>query len=596
MYIAVEGCAHGQLDTIYRSVLRLEEMHKMKVDLLICCGDFQSVRNEQDLKCMAVPAKYMEMCDFYRYYSGEAKAPVLTIFIGGNHEASNYLQEFPYGGWVAPNIYYMGYAGVVNYGGLRIGGISGIYKGPDYLKGHCEKSPYTGETVRSVYHVRNLEVYRLKQLSGDVDIFLSHDWPRGIYQHGNKHRLLQRKQHFKAEVENNTLGSRAAEDLLKKLQPAYWFSGHLHVKFPALVKHKSEGSETKKATKFLALDKCLPRREFLQVLEVSHNPSKDLSLEYDLEWLTILRMTNHLLSTESRVTYMPGPGSNERYDFTPTKEELEETRRIFRNNLTIPLAFTRTASVFNDSHGKPNMHTVSMPRPQLNPQTITLCDKLGIDDPVSLLLGGRRRTSPKHVEYCGWNDSDLNITLENSKASLNPDEAEMSDEYDGDIIMEIRVSPDPPKEVDDLVNEVSPIKSSSRELSSEDFISLGPVSSSPRYHKERVGLTLSSPKQALGSASSSSALETSSTSSLSENESYQASPSRNSQVKRGSETETPPTSRTPRDKVTTPETSTTTIENTPTPETTERTVSDGHKKFKRRNQALYTIEDDKLVE
>jgi len=32
----------------------------------------------------------------------------LTIFIGGNHEASNYLQELPYGGWVAPNIYYLG--------------------------------------------------------------------------------------------------------------------------------------------------------------------------------------------------------------------------------------------------------------------------------------------------------------------------------------------------------------------------------------------------------------------------------------------------------------------------------------------------------
>ena len=43
-----------------------------------------------------------------RYYSGEKKAPVLTIFIGGNHEASNYLQELPYGGWVAPNIYYLG--------------------------------------------------------------------------------------------------------------------------------------------------------------------------------------------------------------------------------------------------------------------------------------------------------------------------------------------------------------------------------------------------------------------------------------------------------------------------------------------------------
>lgn len=30
------------------------------------------------------------------------------MFIGGNHEASNHLQELPYGGWVAPNIYYLG--------------------------------------------------------------------------------------------------------------------------------------------------------------------------------------------------------------------------------------------------------------------------------------------------------------------------------------------------------------------------------------------------------------------------------------------------------------------------------------------------------
>ena len=50
-----------------------------------------------------------------QYYSGEKVAPVLTIFVGGNHEASNYLQELPYGGWVAPNIYYLGYAGRIFY-------------------------------------------------------------------------------------------------------------------------------------------------------------------------------------------------------------------------------------------------------------------------------------------------------------------------------------------------------------------------------------------------------------------------------------------------------------------------------------------------
>ena len=48
------------------------------------------------------------MITFYKYYSGEKKAPVLTICIGGNHEASNHMQELPYGGWVAPNIFYLG--------------------------------------------------------------------------------------------------------------------------------------------------------------------------------------------------------------------------------------------------------------------------------------------------------------------------------------------------------------------------------------------------------------------------------------------------------------------------------------------------------
>jgi hypothetical protein len=39
--IAVEGCMHGELDKVYDTLRRLEEAEGIKIDLLLCCGDFQ---------------------------------------------------------------------------------------------------------------------------------------------------------------------------------------------------------------------------------------------------------------------------------------------------------------------------------------------------------------------------------------------------------------------------------------------------------------------------------------------------------------------------------------------------------------------------
>jgi hypothetical protein len=133
--IAVEGCCHGELDRIYERLADHEKNTGRKIDLLICCGDFQSIRNAGDFLSSSIPPKYRRLGTFPNYYAGEKKAPILTIFIGGNHEASQPLRELYLGGWVAPNIYYLGAAGVVRYGGLRIGGISGIYKSHDYEMG-----------------------------------------------------------------------------------------------------------------------------------------------------------------------------------------------------------------------------------------------------------------------------------------------------------------------------------------------------------------------------------------------------------------------------------------------------------------------------
>ncbi|XP_031847911.1 lariat debranching enzyme [Nomia melanderi] len=378
MRIAVEGCAHGELDIIYETIQEMEKADRKKIDLLICCGDFQSTRNLSDLNCMAVPDKYKSMCTFYKYYSGEKVAPVLTIFIGGNHEASNYLQELPYGGWVAPNIYYLGYAGVVTIGNIRIAGLSGIYKNQHLMQGHYEKPPYSENTIRSVYHIRNLEIFRLKQLSGNIDIFLSHDWPAGITKYGDENSLLRGKPFFKNDIENNMLGSPPSMELLEYHYPAYWFSAHLHCKFAALVPEK-QGA---RVTKFLALDKCLPKRKFLQILELEHEQSLPLKLHYDLEWLTILYLTNHLLSVKSGIHYMPGQYGNNRWIFTPTVEEKENVLKRFNFNLEIPLNFTQSTKPYD-----PNVSDVSIEAPKLliNNQTTLFCNTLGIDDPFVLL-------------------------------------------------------------------------------------------------------------------------------------------------------------------------------------------------------------------
>ncbi|KAJ7148629.1 Metallo-dependent phosphatase-like protein [Mycena crocata] len=237
MKVAVEGCCHGELDTIYSQIQTLEARNNYKVDLLLICGDFQAIRNHQDLQCMAVPDKYKQLGGFHKYYTGQKKAPVLTLVIGGNHEASNYMWELYHGGWLAPNIYYLGEAGCVRVNGVRIAGASGIFKSHDFTRGHFEKMPYDRSMVRSIYHIREYAVRKLSLLPPRPQVFLSHDWPQSITDHGDLPTLLQRKTFLRADIMSGQLGSPPLLGLLRTLQPLWWFAAHLHTRFEACVVH-----------------------------------------------------------------------------------------------------------------------------------------------------------------------------------------------------------------------------------------------------------------------------------------------------------------------------------------------------------------------
>ncbi|KAL5343531.1 lariat debranching enzyme, C-terminal domain-containing protein [Aspergillus crustosus] len=237
---------HGCLHNIYTSVERAAALKGWDgVDLLIIGGDFQAVRNSNDMACMSVPPRFKEIADFHEYYSGNRIAPYLTVFIGGNHEASNYLFELYYGGWVAPNIYYMGAANVLRCGPLRLAALSGIWKGYDYRKPHFERIPYNSDDLHSIYHVRELDVRKLLQIRTQVDIGLSHDWPKKVEDSGDSQRLFSVKHGFRNDSRDGKLGSSAARYVLDRLRPAYWFSAHLHVKFAASIQHSHQDNSTK---------------------------------------------------------------------------------------------------------------------------------------------------------------------------------------------------------------------------------------------------------------------------------------------------------------------------------------------------------------
>ncbi|RKP03796.1 hypothetical protein CXG81DRAFT_6740, partial [Caulochytrium protostelioides] len=262
--VAVEGCCHGELPAIYAAVARESAAGPAPVDLLVVCGDFQAVRNAADLDAMAVPDKYKQLGSFWEYYTGRRRAPVLTVVIGGNHEASSYLWELHHGGWLAPNIYYLGAAGCVTFRGLRIAGSSGIYKSHDYEIGYPERPPFTDAgAVRSIYHTRRMNTWRLAQLAAStrgadgrppspIDLMLSHDWPARITDHGDAAALIRRKPFFRDEIHAGSLGSPPQRMLLDTLRPRHWFSAHLHCFFEAHVVHATAAATA--ATEALATE------------------------------------------------------------------------------------------------------------------------------------------------------------------------------------------------------------------------------------------------------------------------------------------------------------------------------------------------------
>ncbi|KAI9218199.1 lariat debranching enzyme, C-terminal domain-containing protein [Blastocladiella britannica] len=391
MKIAAIGCGHGQLDDIYAAVQTSERASGQTVDAVVICGDFEALRNSCDLEHMAVPPKYRHMGDFYKYYSEQKTAPYLTIVIGGNHESSAYMWELYHGGWLAPNIYFLGYAGAIRLGTLRIAGMSGIWNEKHYRLGHYENAPYNADSLRSAYHTRLHEAIQMTLLPEPVDLFISHDWPRHIMHYGDSQALLRIKPFFEKDFLNGQLGSPVYEHLLHHLRPTRWLAGHMHVRFTATVTHPTPraplpdveqfrhvlpapgstlphpGSSaaarvaaaaaaiaalppldhSPTTTEFTAIDKCVHNRQFLEIVDIPGHSTGPLY--YDLEWLAIVKATHQDMSTARHPPHSPIAWRKLRDRVATARAALVADRFAGGTNdpgLAIPHNFERTALVY----------------------------------------------------------------------------------------------------------------------------------------------------------------------------------------------------------------------------------------------------------
>jgi lariat debranching enzyme len=431
---------------------------------------------------MSCPAKFREIGDFHEYYSGSRKAPYLTIFVGGNHEASSHLWELSYGGWVAPNIFYMGAANIVRLGPVRISGMSGIWKGYNYNKPHHERLPYNQDDIKTIYHIREIDVRKMLQVRTQVDIGISHDWPRAIERHGNERSLFNLKPDFEKESNDGTLGNLAAAYVMDRLRPPYWFAAHMHCKFSALKTYENDvdvakpfsldvmpngaiqdpvvaegtgvvtqnddeinldmdeddqpvtqimstpvaaaqtqivpedirallpasfarpaphvrrlppgqpppATITNKSVRFLALDKCLPGRKFLQLLDVlpaslptTTSPSPSASnpryrLCYDPEWLAITRVfAPSVVLGDRNVKNPPDLGEAEYLPLIQAEEAWVNEHIVRAGKLEIPENFQITAPVHVP--GMPEKLQEG-PREYNNPQMDAFCQLIGIEN------------------------------------------------------------------------------------------------------------------------------------------------------------------------------------------------------------------------
>ena len=326
MEVFVAGCIHGDWEMVVDEVNKLRDEGK-DIQLVLINGDCETFRTLSDINSFAKKEEKMKkgkkpediFGTFYKLYTGEKRAPCLFVLIGGNKECVDLLASLPFGGFIAPNVYYTGRATIIDYKGIRISALGGNYSFKSYNQPLNIKIPVTDvQLLKNAQHIRSYNLYQLllyKNLPQypNMHFIMSHEWPLHLpRQHKDEAPFTDER--YKELI--HYYGIPLPNPLIDTLKPEYWTAAHLHIPFKTTIttyKHNT--------TKFVAnpRPKDLKKNGFPWYTLITI-PRENLNVEtisrelsYAPEWIAILQATND--NTKYKSVKCEGRGGKTYYDW-----------------------------------------------------------------------------------------------------------------------------------------------------------------------------------------------------------------------------------------------------------------------------------------
>ncbi len=233
------GDLHGRFRLAQRLVETTAAMAPSGCRFVLQVGDLEAHRHRDDLRSMYVPFKRKRLGQFGAYHRGEQSWPLPMYCIGGNHES--YAHLMTEGGELAPDIHFLGLAGVREIQGLRVAYLSGVYDQAYFALGpralppgpiHDDDHP----AQRSLACFRAAEIEAL-QGGPRPDVLIVHEWPRGLVRREDHEDGTPHHRHLRF----GETGSEIIALLVRSLRPRLLLCGHMHRRYAGQLEHAGGG-------------------------------------------------------------------------------------------------------------------------------------------------------------------------------------------------------------------------------------------------------------------------------------------------------------------------------------------------------------------